>query len=209
MKKVVATAKTIDDAVQKALLELGVPREKASIRVLEEPSRGLFGLIGVKDAKVEVEFHFDPVVEGRNFLQDVLTNMKVDARVESRPNEEGMLFDIQGTNLGIIIGRRGQTLDSLQYLVNVVANRHADKHVRITLDAENYRLRRKETLEQLADRVAKKALSTKQNIRLEPMSAAERKVIHAFLQKRSDVVTFSEGDEPNRYIVIAAKGASR
>lgn len=209
MKKVVATAKTIDDAVQKALLELGVPREKASIRVLEEPSRGLFGLIGAKDAKVEVEVHFDPVEAGRDFLQDVLVNMKVDARVEVRPNEEGMLFDIQGTNLGIIIGRRGQTLDSLQYLVNVVANRHADKHVRITLDAENYRQRRKETLEQLADRIAKKALATKQSVRLEPMSAAERKVIHSFLQRRSDVVTFSEGEEPNRYIVIAPKGASR
>jgi spoIIIJ-associated protein len=209
VKKVVATAKTIDDAVQKALLELGVPREKASIRVLEEPSRGLFGLIGAKDAKVEVEFHFDPVEAGRDFLQDVLDNMKVDASVEVRSHEEGMLFDIQGTNLGIIIGRRGQTLDSLQYLVNVVANRHAQKHVRITLDAENYRQRRKETLEQLADRIAKKALSTKQSVRLEPMSAAERKVIHSFLQKRLDVVTFSEGEEPNRYIVIAPKGASR
>lgn len=209
MKKVVATAKTIDDAVQKALLELGVPRERATIQVLEEPSRGLFGLIGAKDAKVQVEFHFDPVAQGRDFLQDVLSNMKVNAKVETRTNEEGMLFDIQGTNLGIIIGRRGQTLDSLQYLVNVVANRHADKHVRITLDAENYRLRRKETLEQLADRVAKKALSTKRDVRLEPMSAAERKVIHAFLQKRTDVVTFSEGDEPNRYIVIAPKEASR
>jgi spoIIIJ-associated protein len=209
VKKVVATAKTIDDAVQKALLELGVPREKASVRVLEEPSRGLFGLIGTKDAKVEVEFQFDPVAQGRDFLQDVLSNMKVEAKVEQRTNEEGVLFDIQGTNLGIIIGRRGQTIDSLQYLVNVVANRHADKHVRITLDAENYRLRRKETLEQLADRVAKKALSTRRDVRLEPMSAAERKIIHAFLQKRSDVVTFSEGDEPNRYIVIAPKGASK
>ncbi|TKI58112.1 protein jag [Brevibacillus antibioticus] len=209
MKKVVATAKTIDDAVQKALLELGVPRERTTIQVLEEPSRGLFGLIGAKDAKVQVEFHFDPAAQGRDFLQDVLSNMKVNAKVETRTNEEGMLFDIQGTNLGIIIGRRGQTLDSLQYLVNVVANRHADKHVRITLDAENYRLRRKETLEQLADRVAKKALSTKRDVRLEPMSAAERKVIHAFLQKRADVVTFSEGDEPNRYIVIAPKEASR
>lgn len=209
MKKVVATAKTIDDAVQKALLELGVPRDKASVRVLEEPSRGLFGLIGTKDAKVEVEFRFDPVAQGRDFLQDVLSNMKVDAHVEVRSNEEGVLFDIQGTNLGIIIGRRGQTLDSLQYLVNVVANRHADKHVRITLDAENYRLRRKETLEQLAERVAKKAQSTRRDVRLEPMSAAERKIIHAYLQKRSDVVTYSEGDEPNRYIVIAPKEASR
>lgn len=209
MKKVVATAKTVEEAVQKALLELGVPREKVKIRVLEEPSRGLFGLIGAKDAKVEVEYHFDPVKAGLEFLQDVLAEMKVDARVEVRSNEEGVLFDIQGSNLGIVIGRRGQTLDSLQYLVNVVANRHADKHVRITLDAENYRLRRKETLEQLADRIARKALSTRQNVRLEPMSAAERKVIHSFLQKRTDVVTFSEGEEPNRYIVIAPKGASR
>lgn len=91
MKKVVATAKTIDDAVQKALLELGVPREKANVRVLEEPSRGLFGLIGTKDAKVEVEFHFDPVSQGRDFLQEVLVNMKVEAQVKARPNEEGML----------------------------------------------------------------------------------------------------------------------
>ncbi|CAM5798108.1 MULTISPECIES: RNA-binding cell elongation regulator Jag/EloR [Brevibacillus] len=208
MKKVVATAKTIDDAVQKALEELSVPREKVSVRILEEPSRGLFGLIGSRDAKVEVEVQFDPVDQGLAFLQDVLANMNVDARVEMRRGEEGMLFDIQGANLGIIIGRRGQTLDSLQYLVNVVANRHADKHVRIVLDAENYRQRRKETLEQLAERVSRKALAMKRSVRLEPMSAAERKVIHSFLQKRTDVVTYSEGEEPNRYIVIAPKEAS-
>jgi spoIIIJ-associated protein len=208
VKKVVATAKTIDDAVQKALEELSVPREKVSVRILEEPSRGLFGLIGSRDAKVEVEVQFDPVDQGLAFLQDVLANMNVDARVEMRRGEEGMLFDIQGANLGIIIGRRGQTLDSLQYLVNVVANRHADKHVRIVLDAENYRQRRKETLEQLAERVSRKALAMKRSVRLEPMSAAERKVIHSFLQKRTDVVTYSEGEEPNRYIVIAPKEAS-
>lgn len=207
MKKVVATAKTIDDAVEKALQELAVPREKVSVRVLEEPSKGLFGLIGARDAKVEVEFHIDPVEQGLSFLQDVLKNMNVAARVETRRVQEGILFDIQGENLGIIIGRRGQTLDSLQYLVNVVANRHVDKHVRITLDAENYRQRRKETLEQLADRIAQKALHTKRDVRLEPMSAAERKVIHTFLQKRTDVVTFSEGEEPHRYIVIAPKEA--
>jgi spoIIIJ-associated protein len=207
VKKVVATAKTIDDAVQKALLELGVPRDKVIVRVLEEPSKGLFGLIGARDAKVEVEYNVDPVGQGLVFLQDVLRNMKVDARVETRHTEDGILFDIQGTNLGMIIGRRGQTLDSLQYLVNVVANRHVDKHVRIILDAENYRARRKETLEQLADRTARKVLQTKRMVRLEPMSAAERKVIHAFLQKRADVVTYSEGEEPHRYIVIAPKEA--
>lgn len=207
MKKVVATAKTIDDAVQKALQELDVPRERVTIRVLEEPSKGLFGLIGARDAKVEVEYSFDPVLHGREFLLDVLKNMKINANVETRQTEDGILFDIQGSNLGVIIGRRGQTLDSLQYLVNVVANRHADKHIRVILDAKNYRLRRRETLEQLADRIAKKALQMRRNVRLEPMSAAERKVIHAFLQKRTDVYTFSEGEEPHRYIVVAPKEA--
>jgi spoIIIJ-associated protein len=205
VKKVVATAKTIDDAVQKALQELDVPRERVTIRVLEEPSKGLFGLIGARDAKVEVEYVHDPVQHGREFLLDVLKNMNIDATVETRQTEEGILFDIQGSNLGVIIGRRGQTLDALQYLVNVVANRNADKHIRVILDAENYRLRRRETLEQLADRIAKKALQLKRNVRLEPMSAAERKVIHAFLQKRTDVYTFSEGEEPHRYIVVAPK----
>lgn len=207
MKKVVATAKTIDDAVQKALQELGVPREKVSIRVLEEPSKGLFGLIGTRDAKVEVEYSVDPIAQGRDFLTEVLRDMQVEASVETRQVEEGILFDIQGKNLGVIIGRRGQTLDALQYLVNVVANRQVDKHLRIVLDAENYRLRRKETLEQLADRIAQKALQMRRNVRLEPMSAAERKVIHAFLQKRADVFTFSEGEEPHRYIVVAPKEA--
>ncbi len=207
MKKVVATAKTIDDAVEKALKELNVSRDRVSVRILEEPSKGLFGLIGSREAKVEVEFVYDPIDEGRRFLADVLTKMKVEATIETRPQEEGYLFDIVGKNLGLIIGRRGQTLDALQYLVNVVANRHATKHVRITLDAENYRLRRKETLEQLAERIAKKAAQTKRNVRLEPMTAAERKVIHSFLQKRPDVVTFSEGEEPHRYIVVAPKEA--
>lgn len=207
MKKVVATAKTIDDAIVKALQELQVSRDRVQVRIIEEPSKGLFGLFGTRDAKVEVEFQFDPIEEGIRFLHDVLANMKVDARVETRQHEEGVLFDILGSNLGIIIGRRGQTLDALQYLVNVVANRHAEKHVRIILDAESYRLRRKETLEQLAERIAKKAVQTNRNVRLEPMSAAERKVIHAFLQRRSEVVTFSEGEEPHRYIVVAPKEA--
>ncbi len=207
MKKVVATAKTIDLAVQKALTELNVDRSRVSVRVLEEPSKGLFGLIGARDARVEVELQYDPIEEGRRFLGDVLQKMQVDASIDTRKTDEGILFDIQGKNLGIIIGRRGQTLDSLQYLVNVVANRHADKHVRIVLDAENYRLRRKETLEQLAGRIAQKALQIKRNVRLEPMSAAERKVIHAFLQGRQDVITFSEGEEPHRYIVVAPKEA--
>jgi spoIIIJ-associated protein len=207
VKKVVATAKTIDDAVEKAIQELGVSRDRVSVRVLEEPSKGLFGFIGSREAKVEVEYVFDPVEEGRRFLADVIQKMNVQANIEVGSHEEGVLFDIQGESLGMLIGRRGQTLDAIQYLVNVVANRHADKHVRIILDVENYRLRRKETLEQLADRLAKKAVQSKRNVRLEPMVASERKIIHAFLQRRTDVTTYSEGEEPRRYIVVAPKEA--
>jgi len=207
VKKVVAAGKTIEDAVQKALAELHVPREHVTVRVLEEPSKGLFGLIGVREAKVEVEYKPDPIEQGQAFLQEVLQTMGLQAQVVTQQTPDGYLFDIQGKNLGMIIGRRGQTLDALQYLVNVVANRYAEKHLRITLDAEKYRSRRKETLEQLADRLARKAVQTRRNVRLEPMSAAERKVIHSFLQNRADVVTFSEGDEPNRYIVVAPKEA--
>jgi len=207
VKKVVTTAKTIEDAVENALRELKVTRDRVTVQVLEEPSKGLFGLIGAREAKVEVEVKFDPIEHGRAFLAEVLQTMNVEATVVQEKTDDGIGFDIQGTNLGMIIGRRGQTLDALQYLVNVVANRQAEKHVRITLDAENYRVRRKETLEQLADRIAKKAVQMKKNVRLEPMSASERKVIHSFLQNRADVATFSEGEEPHRYIVVAPKEA--
>ncbi|WP_126429235.1 RNA-binding cell elongation regulator Jag/EloR [Brevibacillus marinus] len=207
MKKVVATAKTIDDAIEKALKELNVPRSKVSVRVLEEPSKGLFGLIGSREAKVEVEYRFDPVEAAREFLTEVLRNMNVQARIDVHPQGEQVLFDIVGDNLGMIIGRRGQTLDALQYLVNVVGNRQKENHVRFVLDAENYRSRRKETLENLAERIARKAVQTRRSVRLEPMSAAERKVIHSYLQNRSDVVTFSEGEEPHRYVVVAPKEA--
>ncbi|MBO8164805.1 MAG: protein jag [Brevibacillus sp.] len=205
MKKVVTTAKTIDEAVEKALKELNVPRSKVTIRVLEEPSKGLFGLIGSRDAKVEVEYRHDPVEAAREFLTDVLHKMNVNAQIEVHSRDEGVLFEIVGKNLGMVIGRHGQTLDALQYLVNLVGNKGADQIVRITLDAENYRSRRKETLENLAERIARKAMRTGRIVRLEPMSAAERKVIHSFLQNREDVVTYSEGEEPNRYIVVAPK----
>lgn len=207
MKQVVATGKTIEEAIEKALHDLKVSRERVSVVVLEEPSRGLFGLIGAKEAKVEVTYRPDPVEEGKSFLRNVLAKMNVDADVETNETQDGVILEIMGSNLGIVIGRRGQTLDALQYLVNVVANRHADKHVRLYLDAEQYRIRRRETLEQLADRIAKKVSRTRQNVRLEPMPAAERKIIHSYLQGRADVVTFSEGEEPHRYIIVAPKKA--
>ncbi|MBO8172173.1 MAG: protein jag [Bacillaceae bacterium] len=205
MKKVTVTGKTVDEAVDKALKELETSRDKVEVRVLEEPSRGILGLIGAKDAKVEVELSIDPVAEARTFLLDVLDKMISNPEVNVEETEGYILFEILGDDLGLVIGKRGQTLDSLQYLVNLVANKHSDRYVKIVLDTENYREKRKKTLENLADRLADKVVRTQKSVRLEPMSALERKIIHTRLQNRTDVVTFSKGEEPNRFVVIDLK----
>ncbi len=241
MNKITTTGKTIEDAIQSALTQLNTTRDKVNYRVLEEPSKGFFGLIGVKEAKIEVtmieelipeepkeevsisEPEMDPVVEvtekeeknhrvlneqevveeAKQFLLNVLETMGLNAGVERLSRDGNILFNIYGEGLGLIIGRRGQTLDSLQYLVNTVANRYSEKRVRIILDAENYRSKRKETLEQLADRIAAQVRRSGKPVRLEPMNPAERKIIHTYLQGRKGISTFSEGSEPYRRIVIS------
>lgn len=205
MKKVTVTAKTVDEAIAMALGQLNAEKNQVTVTILEEPSKGFFGLIGAKPAKLEVELNIDPLQEAKTFLQDMLAAMNVQASIEVKKTKEHVLFEIIGEDLGIIIGRRGQTLDSLQLLVNTVGNKHSNSYLRIVLDAESYRLKRKQTLEQLADRLAQKALKTGQIVKLEPMPSHERKVIHSFLQERKNINTFSEGQEPNRYIVIQAK----
>lgn len=205
MKKVTVTAKTIDEAISLALTQLNATRDQVAVTILEEPSKGFLGLIGVRQAKLEVELQIDPVQEAKNFLEQVLVNMGVEAQIEVKKQKENILFQIMGKDLGIIIGRRGQTLDSLQFLVNTVGNRHSNSYLRIVLDAENYREKRKQALEQLADRLAQKAIKTGQLVKLEPMPSHERKVIHTYLQNRKNINTYSEGDEPQRYLVIQVK----
>lgn len=239
--KVITTGKTIEDAIQAALTQLNTTRSKISYRVLEEPSKGFFGLIGVRNAKVEVtlieeevpekekeetlfsDFAMDPVdekieqeekprkvlseqeavEEAKKFLLNVLETMGLNADVELLTRDGNYLFNMYGEGLGLIIGRRGQTLDSLQYLVNTVANRYSEKRIRIILDAENYRSKRKETLEQLAERIANQVRRSGKPVRLEPMNPAERKIIHTYLQGRKGICTYSEGTEPYRRIVIS------
>ena len=171
--------------------------------MLEDPQKGLFGIIGGKPAIVEVSIKPDPVKEAIVFLRDVIDKMGVSASVEKEEREEGLYLNISGVDIGILIGKRGQTLDSLQYLVNLVANRKSDHYGRIYLDAEGYRARRKEALEMLAKRLSNKVLRTKREIRLEPMNAHERKIIHTALQNVEGVTTYSVGEEPNRRIVVA------
>lgn len=206
MKVITVYGKTVESAIQSGLDQLGVKRDRVEVEVLEQSSKGLFGLIGSRDAKVQLTLIPDPVEEARNLLTDVIAAMNIDADIHQTEDEDSnVVFQLSGGDMGMVIGRRGQTLDALQYLLNVVANRHAKQHIRIVLDAENFRARRRETLERLADRLAGRVIKTHREILLEPMSPQERRIIHAYLSDHPKVRTFSKGDEPNRRIVIAPK----
>lgn len=206
MKKIIASGKTIDDAVKNGLTQWQVSEDRVKIVVLEQPSRGLFGLLGVKEAKVELELIPDPVQETEQFLTEVASAMGLQVNIDRKQTKDGILLSVSGSgDLGMLIGRRGQTLDALQYLVNIVANRYSDSHIRIVLDAEDFRERRRKTLEDLSERLAGQVIRTKKEVVLEPMTALERKVIHSKLQNHPKVKTFSKGEEPNRRIVIMLK----
>jgi spoIIIJ-associated protein len=205
MTKLIATGKTIEAAVKAGLSQLQTTEDRVKIEVLEQPAKGLFGFIGVKEAKVELELLTDAVEQAALFLKDLFISMNMDAKVTQTKDREGIHFDLQGPELGILIGKRGQTLDALQYLVNIVANRHSDTFLRISLDAENFRERRKKTLEELANKLATRVIRSQKEVVLEPMNAHERKIIHSELQDHPTVKTFSKGDEPNRRIVISLR----
>lgn len=205
MKTIVVTGKTIEEAIKSGLSRWNVPEDRVKAKVLEQPSKGLFGLIGSKDAKVELELIPDALEEAVAFLEDVFRTMDIQVKIDREQTADGVQINLNGKEMGILIGRRGQTLDSLQYLVNIVANRYATSHVRIVLDAEKFRLRRRQTLEELSDRLALRVIRTRKEVVLEPMSPQERKVIHSQLQNHPQVKTFSKGEEPNRRVVIAIR----
>jgi spoIIIJ-associated protein len=202
MKKITVTGKSIEDAVNEGLEQLKATKDQVKIHIIDQPSKGLFGLIGVKEAKVELELTIDPLEETIQFLSHIFQLMQLDVTIEKEEEEEAVTLNLSGSELGILIGRRGQTLDALQYLTNIIANRYSNTHLRLILDAENFRLRRKKTLQQLALRLADRVIKTDKEVILEPMSALERKVIHSFLQDHPKVKTYSKGVEPNRRVVI-------
>ncbi|WP_147802527.1 RNA-binding cell elongation regulator Jag/EloR [Alkalicoccus halolimnae] len=205
MNKVTASGSTVEEAVAKGLEKLDAERSDVHIHVIEEAQKALFGLFGGKPAVVELTRKPDPVKAGLNFLRETIDHMGVTASVQIEERRDGLYFNISGKEIGVLIGKRGQTLDSLQYLVNLAANKLSDSYVRIHLDAEGYRARRKEALETLADRIAKKAVRINQEVRLEPMSSHERKVIHTALQNDPSVETDSDGKEPNRRVIVKPK----
>lgn len=207
MSKVIETAgKTVDEAISAALEELGADIDEVEVTVLEEGSRGLFG-IGGRQARVQVRLKPDPAGAGLRFLEDVFGQMAVDVDIETLEDENSVMYRISGKDSGIVIGRRGETLDALQYLTSLVVNKHSNRYVRVTMDVENYREKREETLVRLARRLADKVVRFRRSISLEPMNPYERRIIHSALQNNEFVETYSVGEDPNRKVVIALKQA--
>lgn len=198
------SGKTVEEATSAALKELRAELDEVDITVLDAGTKGFFGF-GAKSARVLVTVRFDPERKARQFLREVTAAMRLPMTVTTQIKDRQMFVNMQGEDMGVLIGKRGQTLDSLQYLVNLVVNKGTAPYISVTLDTENYRARRKETLESLAINLAKKVRATRRNAVLEPMNPYERRIIHSALQNNRYVATYSEGDEPFRNVVIAPK----
>ena len=209
MRSLEMTGKTVDAAVSKALAQLGATLEEAEIEVLEDGAKGIFGL-GSKDAKVRVSVpEKGSADKAKAFVSMLLDKMGLEATVSVKETEEAVQLEIEGENMGLVIGRRGETLDAISYLTTLVANKGQEKHVRIVIDTENYREKRKETLENLARRMASNAVRQRRNITLEPMNPYERRIVHEALQGNDNITTYSVGDDPYRKVVIAPKKVRR
>ena len=234
-------AKSVDEAIDAALNELGITREEAEIEVVQEASKGFLGL-GSKEAIVKVsvkgaaQAEAEPAVEisaesapevntadpeqkpvnrvynsdkpeenAKNFINDILSAMGLEVEITADFDGETVNINLEGENMGIVIGKRGDTLDSLQYLTSLVVNQKSEDYIKVSIDTENYRAKRSEALIKLSERLAQKVAKTGKKFALEPMNPYERRIIHSNLQDNEDVTTFSVGQEPYRKVVIAPK----
>ena len=204
MEKTIATGVTIQDAIDNGLKELNAHRDNVEINVVEVPSKGIFG-IGSKLAKVEITLKDNTEEVARNFLNDILNAMTVIAIINTNLEDNVLKIELEGKDMGVLIGRRGETLDAIQYLISLVINKGKEKYIRVLLDTEDYRARREKTLQRLAERLAKKVVKTRRKVLLEPMNPYERRIIHFHLQEHPRVHTYSEGEEPYRKVVISLK----
>lgn len=201
MKFVEKSGKSVEEALRLALIELDANREEVEIEVLEEGSKGFLGL-GAKETKIRVSKKNSVTDVAMTFLKSILKEMNILAEIQITQVEDALNINMIGEDMAILIGKRGQTLDSLQYLVSLVVNKERDDYLRVVLDTENYRAKRKETLESLAEKLASKVKKSRKNVILEPMNPYERRIIHSALQNNPNVSTKSEGDEPYRKVVI-------
>ena len=203
-KTIKKSAKTVQEAVALALAELRLSKDDVIVNVIEEGSKGIFGL-GAKDAVVEVTSNVNPEDRARDFLNDVFTCMGMRIDIDITREDKMMKVNLSGENMGIIIGKHGDTLDALEHLLSLAVNRGDGDYVKVILDTENYREKRRATLVRLAENIASSISEQKKKITLEPMSSNERRIIHATLQNNPNVDTYSIGEEPYRKIVLALK----
>lgn len=209
MEYIEVSAKSVNEAITEACRKLGVTSDRLDYEVIEEGSNGFLG-IGSKPAVIKAAVKVEKLSledKAKKFLNDVFAAMNMTVVVEIKYDEENkeMDVDLSGDDMGVLIGKRGQTLDSIQYLVSLVVNKESDDYIRVKVDTENYRERRKETLENLAKNVAYKVKRTRRPVSLEPMNPYERRIIHSALQNDKYVTTHSEGEEPFRKVVVTLK----
>ncbi|SET72175.1 spoIIIJ-associated protein [Natronincola peptidivorans] len=206
MTKVIeTTGKTIEEAIQSGLKELEKTRDQVEVKILEIPTKGFLGFIGTKMAKVRLTVIDRPEEEVKVFLKDLFKGMELEVQMEFELSKDTLNIYLEGPNMGVIIGRRGQTLDAVQYLASLVVNKNRDEYLKVFVDTENYRKKREETLIRLANKMARKVKKIGKTIVLEPMNPYERRIIHSTLQGNPFVQTYSEGEEPYRKIAITVK----
>lgn len=229
MNGITAKGQTVEEAVQSALVQLGVSREQVEIRVLDEGRKGFLGFLGARPAMVEVTINQvlntikeaavveddpieevavvpkDPVEEAVRYVEGIIKEMNLNITVEKLVKGREVKLTLSGEQVALLIGKRGSTLNAIQYLTQLVVNRSTKQYINIMIDAENYREKRRGTLESLAQRLAKQVFNTKKKVILEPMPSFERKVIHQALSQHPHVITTSEGAEPHRHVVISPK----
>ena len=206
MEYIEISAKTVDEAITEALVKLGTTSDRIEFEIVEIVNNGFLG-IGRNDAVIKVRKKYSVNDDIKDFLNKVFEAMdlKVEIVMTAEENSNVINVDLKGDDMGVLIGKRGQTLDSLQYLTNLAVNKNAESFVKVKIDTEDYRKRRRETLENLAKNIAYKVKRTKRPVSLEPMNPYERRVIHSTLQNDKFVTTHSEGDEPYRHVVVTLK----
>lgn len=206
MEFIEISAKNVDDAITQATVQLGITSDQLEYEVLDKGSTGFLG-IGSKNAVIKARMKFSIDENVVEFLSSIFDAMKMEVEILVAVNEEEHIIEVElkGDDMGILIGKRGQTLDALQYLTNLAVNKNSEEYVKVKIDTEDYRKRRRETLENLAKNIAYKVKRTKRPVSLEPMNPFERRVIHSTLQNDKFVTTHSEGEEPYRHVVVTLK----
>ncbi|GLY08795.1 RNA-binding cell elongation regulator Jag/EloR [Bacillus badius] len=205
MKEVTVVGQTVEEALQSALKQLQATEEQVEIDILDEGKKGILGLFGRRPASLKVRMKADPIREAKSYILSIAAHLGVHPDIQVKRQGKKVFFSLSGEKIALLIGKRGQTLNALQQLTQLVINRHSNDFIQFQLDAGDYRKKREETLTALAKRMAEKVETAGKTIRLEPLPAAERKIIHAALAGNRRIDTFSEGTEPKRYVVIAPK----